>query len=211
MFHKVTQTSLSIFLYILGTSAAQAGMLGFNFDLTFSSGPLTNQQYTGYMTLEGFEGKGTEVFSLSGSSPAASGKLLSFDISINGTSFGINDVIGSPDSPVVTMEDGELVGISLDALSTADLGIDYEGLSGSINSLAEYDEGGDSGLSSGSVNYGTGTDANDAGDGDGQTGSLRSGSDVIGDMLTAQVPEPTVIALMTLGFTGMTLARRRRL
>ena len=90
----------------LASAAAQATMK-FTFDVTFDEGPLDGDTFTGSFTLNGFTGSGLEVFLPPGSSePGGTGKLLAFEIEVDGNVFTMRDDVEFRDLPMIEAEDG---------------------------------------------------------------------------------------------------------
>lgn len=90
----------------LASAAAQATMK-FTFDVTFNDGPLDGDTFTGSFTLNGFTGSGLEVFLPPGSSePGGTGKLLAFEIEVDGNVFTMSDDTEFRDLPMIEAEEG---------------------------------------------------------------------------------------------------------
>ncbi len=97
----LTLAALMLVLAICGP--AHSSPLFFNVEIAFDSGTLSGETFRGSFSVDGdrLTGVGDEVFA-----PNLANELLSFDISVSGTGFGLRSDIGFPDFPVVGFTDG---------------------------------------------------------------------------------------------------------
>lgn len=80
------------------------------FTITFETGPLEGESFTGLITIDdmNFTRVGLEAFSPNGD---FDGQLVSFDIAIGDVIFGIEDDVDFPGFPIVEFFEGELARI----------------------------------------------------------------------------------------------------
>ena len=110
---KFRACSMGLVLYALGTSVVHAMLMDFEFDVTFDSGPLSGNTYTGEFTLGGYTGAGVEEFDQLGSADPTR-TVDAFAIEIEGSRFDLQNTFGPYPSahPIILFSDGVLQDMS---------------------------------------------------------------------------------------------------
>lgn len=108
IYHRFIAFFLSGLLYFCVSIPSHAAAI-FEFDLMFSSGPVSGNTYTGLFSVDSFEGTGLEGYAPEGTSLPISGTLLSLAVTIEGVEFNMEQDVEFPDAPTVGFFDGNLV------------------------------------------------------------------------------------------------------
>ena len=109
MLQKLKMCSVVFALWAIGTSVAHAMLMDFEFDVTFDTGPLMTQEFTGTFTLDGYTGTGNEKFAPAGSTLLGlTGTLTAFNIGIDVATFTLADDRRFPDFPEIQFTAGKL-------------------------------------------------------------------------------------------------------
>lgn len=119
MKHKILSGILVCILYVMNSTVVQAKTM-FTFDVTFNDGPLDSDTFTGSFALNGFTGSGFELFAPPGSSESGvTGKLLAFEIEVDGNVFTMRDDVEFRDLPIIEAEGGVISFIDYDGVSNS--------------------------------------------------------------------------------------------